>query len=450
MTRRKRIAIAGVAAILLALVLVYLIGRIDASPPDDSDLTLARPDIPADGNGYSLLVQACDAIDWDECSDDRQARISEVGTWNQSRVDAAIAKNAAALELLDRALACPRAQFPKCLDQPEAWERHTLILMALDLHDSRAKDRLRKGQDHEALQDALGLIRFGQALQESSRCLVDHLFACRFKADGLRLARACARGGKIAAADLQALNKQIARCPPQTEDLAAALCGEYQNTAARLDGLKSGRYHWGDLVNPRPRKDPVPLGDYLMHPNSTKRSFVEAFRFHIATASLAYPQARRQQQVWWQGFEGKKPSKPRMVMLILSPNGYGVCVYYAMMPAVRDFWKGLHEQSVELAATRLVLAAKAFKIEKGRLPERLDELVPDYLETLAPDDLDGKPLRFNSGRMVVYSIGQDLQDDGGMTREEMEAWWTANNADAGTSNYEYDLWRLPDPSFPIE
>jgi hypothetical protein len=78
-------------------------------------------------------------------------------------------------------------------------------------------------------------------------------------------------------------------------------------------------------------------------------------------------------------------------------------------------------------ATRLLiaeLALRAFQLEYGELPTRLEQLMPEFLGQLpidpfAPDDL---PLRYfrTDDRSVVYSVSFDGEDDGGQApaREE--------------------------------
>jgi len=68
------------------------------------------------------------------------------------------------------------------------------------------------------------------------------------------------------------------------------------------------------------------------------------------------------------------------------------------------------------------VAAAAIAIERFRLahtnalPESVEQLVPAWCKTVPTDPFDGKPLRYkNQGAsFVVYSIGSDGQDDGGV------------------------------------
>ena len=61
------------------------------------------------------------------------------------------------------------------------------------------------------------------------------------------------------------------------------------------------------------------------------------------------------------------------------------------------------------------LAIKRYRLAKGKLPEKLDDLVPAYLAAAPQDPFDGKPLRYKKlvKGYVVYSVGEDGEDNGG-------------------------------------
>ena len=73
-----------------------------------------------------------------------------------------------------------------------------------------------------------------------------------------------------------------------------------------------------------------------------------------------------------------------------------------------------------LRAARTGLAVERFRLAKGRLPEALAELVPDYLEAVPKDPFDGADLRYRrlERGYVVYSIGEDEVDDGGKEKPQ--------------------------------
>jgi hypothetical protein len=88
------------------------------------------------------------------------------------------------------------------------------------------------------------------------------------------------------------------------------------------------------------------------------------------------------------------------------------------------------------AVAQVRLAVTALAVERcrsahgGRVPELISEITPNFLSAIPSDPFDGRPLRFKQLEKgyVIYSIGEDLTDDGGKTK-------TANAAD---SNH-YDI-----------
>jgi hypothetical protein len=65
---------------------------------------------------------------------------------------------------------------------------------------------------------------------------------------------------------------------------------------------------------------------------------------------------------------------------------------------------------------QLALAAEAYRARTGQLPERPDDLAPQYLARVPTDPFSGQPLRLKrDGKdLVMYSIGSDGIDDGGV------------------------------------
>jgi len=102
---------------------------------------------------------------------------------------------------------------------------------------------------------------------------------------------------------------------------------------------------------------------------------------------------------------------------------------------------------------------RAFKATEGRLPERLDELVPDFLDAVPLDPFDGKPMRFSPVKKVIYTVGEDLTDSGGTTEaawlaekrlecEAKDGEWTGE--DERFAKDKMSRWEFPDPSWAIE
>ncbi len=63
---------------------------------------------------------------------------------------------------------------------------------------------------------------------------------------------------------------------------------------------------------------------------------------------------------------------------------------------------------------RVFLAIRSFRAKhSGRLPDSISDLVPAILASLPVDPYNGQPLRFDRKKGLVWSVGENLRDDGG-------------------------------------
>jgi hypothetical protein len=88
---------------------------------------------------------------------------------------------------------------------------------------------------------------------------------------------------------------------------------------------------------------------------------------------------------------------------------------YVITPALSRITTIGTRNIAQLLNARIALAIERYRLATGKLPAALGNLVPDYLNAVPKDPFDGNHLRYkklNPG-FVVYSIGEDLIDDGG-------------------------------------
>ena len=72
----------------------------------------------------------------------------------------------------------------------------------------------------------------------------------------------------------------------------------------------------------------------------------------------------------------------------------------------------------QLRTARTALAVERYRLAEGRLPESLDNLVPAYISAIPDDPFNGSPLKYRilQPGYVVYSVDDDLTDEGGTER----------------------------------
>jgi hypothetical protein len=87
-----------------------------------------------------------------------------------------------------------------------------------------------------------------------------------------------------------------------------------------------------------------------------------------------------------------------------------------LVPALSKVFSATARGTASNDTADAALAVEQFRRLHGRLPERLDDLVPEFMPSVPTDAFDGKPLRYivRPDRYVVYSVGQDLIDQGGL------------------------------------
>jgi Bacterial type II secretion system protein G. len=99
--------------------------------------------------------------------------------------------------------------------------------------------------------------------------------------------------------------------------------------------------------------------------------------------------------------------------------------YYLSKMFLGALSSAITKEASSFACLRTSIAAIAverFRLAHGRLPENLNELVPQFLSAMPLDPFDGQPLRYHrlAKGYVIYSVGQDGHDDGG--REKPADW----------------------------
>lgn len=73
------------------------------------------------------------------------------------------------------------------------------------------------------------------------------------------------------------------------------------------------------------------------------------------------------------------------------------------------------QESVDLA--RVAIALERYRLAHGAYPDSLDALAPQYLKQIPHDIINGQPLQYRrtaDGQFVLYSVGWNETDDGGV------------------------------------
>ena len=489
---RKVLLVLGLilGASLLALAVLVAVVSIDEAPPFDDDLRVVRLDIPDDQNAFTYFQQAVDKLDLpkdDEPVMDSPAPPPKVKPmpgeepdpnappptrtqrwnaltagyveWDQPIVDEFLKRNAEALALWERGLAAPHYQTPLegrysyLMEIPWCYSHLSLA----NVVSVRGHDRARRGDHEGAFDDALRLARFGQQIETGKGCLVEYMVGLTFKEMGESLMREQVKTCTLPSSRLRHYAAELARYPCVGQGLVDAWRVEYACQVSAIEEMASGDMDFTGIGSAEPKRHLGPAERLLWRagrspffkPNRTRRMFAETMRKMVEDAPKRYNEIRHIDS-------DERPLNP--VMAVLRGNAIGEMIYRLLMPALRGVHHLKCQTNVQVAATRTLLAMKAYKLDKGRLPETLEQLVPEYLDAVPIDDFDGMPLRYNAAKKIIYSVGEDLEDNGGTTKQEFidarlkERGFDPKDADPGQLRdieAEYP-WYAADPAFAIE
>jgi len=475
---KKLLVLALVFGIPLAVLGVWLaLILIDEPPPDDSDLRIQRADIPEADNGYTHFIEAdknlkwprwveppADAPDkatWDSTQGRERVQWMLKGKgWDAELADKVLKDNEEAFGLIRRGLECRQCQAPF---RRFAEESSEIGLFSLgDLGLLRTLTSQHRGKHSEALASAMEEIEIGQRIQGAGGGLIVYTLGGYLKRSGLETLRTMVADTTIGAPSLKKHAGLLGAYVDRGENLARALRVEYEVAVTVVEDCKAGTLLTGPVPVDAGKQRRQTPPSVFMRENATKRLFAETFRALVANAPRYYTDVQPPPPPYGGKFG--------VVQVVFSRNPTGLWLYAVLTGQAeaavltgqaaakgKPYYNCVDSRcanNAELGMTRLLLAMRAYRIEKGRLPETLNELVPEYLDVVPVDEFDGKPLRYNPAKRVVYSVGMDLKDEGGSTRAD---WLEARRREAQASGtdfdedmVEFDMWdNLPDPGFAV-
>jgi hypothetical protein len=105
-----------------------------------------------------------------------------------------------------------------------------------------------------------------------------------------------------------------------------------------------------------------------------------------------------------------------------------------LLPAMIKVSEAYRRQQASLRCAYVAVAAERYRLEHHDWPAKLDDLVGKFLKAVPNDPYDGKPLRYKRlpDGAIVYSVGPDGQDDGGVRNR--------HNPLAKGADYGFRLW----------
>ena len=419
MTTRKRVVSALACFGVLASLSITSYAGSDELPPKTDDLRVAVLDIPDKDNAFHYFNQAAQSIYWPKDKEPLVLSILEGEKWDLKLVDELVGKNAETFRYVEEGLACSHFQVPEItslyttLPYLGPW-RSIARLMSI-----RALSLYRSGEQKEAFDVAMQVIKFGHMIEDSRGSFIHYLVGRAAKGIGLTRVRRMVRGTTLATDTLTTYVEQLDEYKANEKGLANAIRLEYELISKSLDDIVAGKYGPEKLGIQRPKMRSL----RQLQPNKTKRMFAGAYRTMIGNIPKSYIAGERFAKSSYQG-------RFSTVRLWWSGNASGHVILDMFGPTLdkSQLWKC--RENVSVSATQVLLAMKCYSVKTGELPKSLEELIPEYFQQIPRDDFDGNPMRYSPDKNIIYCVGEDLKDSGGSEPE--------------------DLWKTEDPAFIID
>jgi len=135
--------------------------------------------------------------------------------------------------------------------------------------------------------------------------------------------------------------------------------------------------------------------------------YLESLERMITAAAKPMPQAQNEFDQIEQELDALMTSDLNRARYVLTAN---------LLPAVAGSFDAVGKGNATNVATTTAIAIKRYRRARGQIPEDLKQLVPDFLPEVPTDPFDGNPLRYivKDGEYLIYSVGGNGQDDGGL------------------------------------
>lgn len=436
----------GIVIIFGSIILFYSVwmeGNRDCPPTDTSDLVVERQSLPDVENAYAYFNAATNLLFWPTNASIAVdiLRGKEGDVESDKFIHDLIAVNDDTIEIVKEGLDCRICQAPEltniCDSLPSigSW-RNIARVMAL-----KARAERQAGQYAQSMQSCMDLLKFGGMIQANAESIIQYLVSSAVLELGFEQIRQFANAPGVDKSLLIELIDQIGRSSSFDKGLIRAFKAEYKLQSNLIDDFKEGnlgKYNLKELEKPHKnisrRKR---LSAFMFQPNKTKHVTANHFRILISNVSLPYSKMKLinlpNNEL---NIEGKSK-----LSLMVSGNVFGKILGGLLLPNLNSILVKKCNMECSAAATRLILACKAYQIRMDELPDGLESLVPTYLNSIPVDPYDGQPFKYSKPKAIVYSVGKDLTDSGGLTE------LTSN--ENSVSDYDKQ-WDTPDIVFQIE
>lgn len=375
---------------------------------NDSDLIFNRPAVPIESNAYWILAKATNELYWPNNLDRKLTDLADNTNWNDSLATDVLKINQVCLNLFDEAMQQPLLLVPepKAFDEDcyySGWKTVSFIksIQINSLH--------RAGKNALAFDGAFEIVKFGQRVENSGGPILSYLVGSSIKSVGFRRIQEMTADTTLDETNLTQYILELTDLGPNKEGLTNSVKVEYTVDQKLIDDFAKGKIP--GTTNSESAQVMKSLGmKLLFNPQKTKAEFAQTDRFLFDNFSKAFAKI-----VWSDTLDME--TNPSIFNAFVSGNAIGELFLNMLVPMSEGLAARKSRENISVTATQILLALKVYKMQHGKLPESLSDLVPQFFPQVPLDDFNGKPFGYLPDKKIIYSVGPCLKDLEGKERK---------------------------------
>ncbi len=389
----------------------------DIPPIDDNDLWLSKIEIPKKENAFYYLNQAREKLYLPKGKMELFRKMAEGKKWDSKFAEELIKNNEEVFVYFEKALELSYFQIPE-LQDPKTIRFETIIPSMVGfaeiarLNSIKANYLLIRGRERKSLDLIVKTIKMGEIIENSPRPdLIVCFLGMNIKEIGLERLRAMIPNLTLPPEVLKNYVVELDQFKANGEGLIRAMKMDY----IALTNTKKSKIGADFLSEPPQAQEEKEFSfkikaatelNYLYKPNQTQRMFAEYYRNFMNNAKKDYYYEVRLPKI--------RPLAPRSkIQMLFTENLMGKIFYDIIATDFRDLFDKKYLEDFSARGTQLLIAIRAYQIETGKIPFRLNELVPKYFSKVPRDPFDGKLIKYSPEKKIIYSVGKDLKNSGG-------------------------------------
>ena len=412
----------------LFVVLVLLPGLFslmtsDVDPPNIEDLMPETINIPEEENAYYQLILIEDVLSEDHYKlgnvyinymEEKNEK-----AWDEDLVEELILKNKEAFRLFDEAMEKPKFQDPACakLEDINTFCQPLFLSdlksIARGLIPIRSLYLFKNGEEKQAFDEAIKLIKFGQKIQESQADGgLQLLVSFSIKRIGINTLIYLTENTSLDPDELVYYINEIDKIDnlKNNEDLVNLVKMESIRFINAVDLVVSMQLN--NFFNFLPSDKTY--DNFYFRPNKTKQLIANRARNEIKLVKQHCAFIKEANKEWQE--------IPLSFKLYFTENALGKIIDNTLMHLVSEtMFRGIHENKCQkeflLSASQVLLAIKAYTIDNNDYPLSLDELVPKYINKIPNDSFSDESIKYDPSKKIIYSVGKEGIDLGGSEGE---------------------------------